>query len=196
MSISRTADVFYTYRFVRILTTKWEDMDAYEYGIIDENGKVLRKSSELKTPDEKDSYTVFHRLVFNIKRLLEKLPFGRSQLSSYAAALFLIKEETGMSEEQVEDLMKAVFDDLDIDCKYNIEEAYYSCEGELNPGVYRLREDVAIPSTGEVLAFAGTEVTVSGNTFCESTILNHEIYKVTHNNTKQEIYVTAQDLIK
>jgi hypothetical protein len=34
----------------------------------------------------------FDRLVFNLKRLLEKVPFGKSQIASYAAALLLLRE--------------------------------------------------------------------------------------------------------
>ena len=36
---------------------------------------------------------MMHRLVWKLKRLMEKVPFGKSRLASYAAALWLIKEE-------------------------------------------------------------------------------------------------------
>jgi hypothetical protein len=101
MSISRAADMYYTYRFLKTLVTDWKDTDAFAEGIIDEDGKNLIKFKDLKTNDQKDAYTTFHRLVFNIKRILEKVPFGRSKLASYAAALFLLREETGMSEEGI-----------------------------------------------------------------------------------------------
>jgi hypothetical protein len=94
---NQTIDIIYTYRFLKILTTKWEDMDAFKLGIIDEKGKLLRKSRELKTTEEKDSYTYFHRIVFNMKRLLNKLPGGETKIASYASALFLIREERGIS---------------------------------------------------------------------------------------------------
>jgi hypothetical protein len=51
--VSRAADTYYAYRFVKILSTPWDEMDAYEFGIIDENGKVLRKSRTLRTSEEK-----------------------------------------------------------------------------------------------------------------------------------------------
>ncbi len=35
---------------------------------------------------------MMHRLVWKLKRLMEKVPFGKSRLASYAAALWLIKE--------------------------------------------------------------------------------------------------------
>jgi hypothetical protein len=102
---NQTIDLIYTYRFLKILTTKWEDMDAFEHGIIDEKGKLLRKSRDLKTTEEKDSYTYFHRIVFNMKRLLNKLPGGESKIASYASALFLIREEKGISTDDAYDCM-------------------------------------------------------------------------------------------
>ena len=90
---SRAFDTFITYKIISNLVTDWEDFPAFDHGIIDKNGKLLRKSNTLKTSDEKNSYTLFHRIIFNLKRLLQKLPGGKSKLASYAAGLFLIKEE-------------------------------------------------------------------------------------------------------
>jgi hypothetical protein len=72
-------------------------MDAFKEGIIDEEGKQLKKLRELKTTDEKDAYTYFHRMVFNLKRLLNKLPGGETKIASYGAALFLIKEDKNIT---------------------------------------------------------------------------------------------------
>ena len=91
---SRGADLYFVFRFLRLLTMKYEKTDAYKYGIIDKKGKILRKSSELETTDEKASYTMLHRLVFKIRGLIEKVPIlGKSILLNYAAALFLLKEQ-------------------------------------------------------------------------------------------------------
>jgi hypothetical protein len=109
---SRAFDTFITYKIISTLVTDWEDHDAFKHGIIDNKGKLLRKSSTLKTNDEKDSYTLFHRFIFNLKRLIEKLPGGRYKLASYAAGLFLIKEEIDTErllnegEEYVEELLR------------------------------------------------------------------------------------------
>ncbi len=86
-------DTFVAYRIISTLVTPWKEQAAFEHGIIDEKGKLLRKSNTLKTSDEKKSYTLFHRLIFNLKRLVQKLPGGSSKLASYTAGLFLIKEE-------------------------------------------------------------------------------------------------------
>ena len=86
-------NVFFIYKFLRILTQPFDETDAFKLGIIDEKGKILKKHKKLKTTEEKDSYTLMHRLVWKLKRLMEKIPFGKSRLASYAAALWLIKEE-------------------------------------------------------------------------------------------------------
>ena len=51
--ISGAANLFFIYRFLRILTTAWEDSDAFKLGIIDENGKILKKKNKLKGKEEK-----------------------------------------------------------------------------------------------------------------------------------------------
>ena len=92
--VSRGADLYFTFRFLRLLTMKWTKTDAYKYKIIDAKGKVLRKSSELESVDEKAAYTMFHRLVYKMRRLLEKIPIiGKTILTNYAAALLLLKEQ-------------------------------------------------------------------------------------------------------
>jgi hypothetical protein len=91
---SRGADLYFVFRFLRLLTMKYEKTDAYKYGIIDKKGKPLKKSSELQSVDEKAAYTMLHRLVFKVRRLIEKVPvLGKSILLNYAAALFLLKEQ-------------------------------------------------------------------------------------------------------
>ena len=93
-------DIVYTYRFLRMLSMKWEDTDAYKLGIIDENGNALKKSSELKTSKEKKAYTSFIRLVFKFKKMLSAVPGGKSVVARYGAALALLKE----NKEEVEQM--------------------------------------------------------------------------------------------
>ena len=102
----RTADTIYAFRFLRLLTTPWKNMTAYRLGIIDANGKAIKKSKDLTTDEERSAYNLFHRLVFNIKRLLNKLPLGKTTIASYVAAFYLLKEETGMSDSQIRHVLK------------------------------------------------------------------------------------------
>ena len=91
---SRGADLYFVFRFLRLLTMKFTATDAYKLGIIDKKGKALKKSADLETVKEKSSYTMLHRMVFKIRGLLEKIPIvGKTILLNYAAALFLLKEQ-------------------------------------------------------------------------------------------------------
>ena len=83
-------DLYYSYQFLKRLTTPFDKMEAYKLGIIDERGKLLKSP---KTKEEKDAYTSFDRLVVNLKRIMAKIPGGSSQIASYGAALFLLREE-------------------------------------------------------------------------------------------------------
>ena len=105
--MSGLVDTYITYRIITTLTKPWKEQEAYEYGIINEKGKVLRKYRELKDRKEKESYTVLIRFIFNLKRLMEKIPGGKSKMGSYAiAALVFLKEE-----EDDEELKKLLGED-------------------------------------------------------------------------------------
>ena len=89
---SRTIDLLITYRLVRLLTTDFERQEAYKLGIIDKNGKVLKPYKTLKDTKEKRAYTILHRFVFNLKRILQKVGLG-GKLGSFAVALGLLLRE-------------------------------------------------------------------------------------------------------
>jgi hypothetical protein len=90
--MTRFVDAIIAYRILRKLTTPFEETDAFKLGIIDRRGKILRKFSELNSADERDAYTLLDRLVWRVKRIIERVPFESSKLASFAAALALIKE--------------------------------------------------------------------------------------------------------
>jgi hypothetical protein len=92
--VSQVMDTFYAFRFAKLLATKWTDTDAFKLGIVDENGHQLKKRIQLNTPEEHAAYTKFVTLVFNIKRLLDKVPLGKTTLARYGAALALLRDHT------------------------------------------------------------------------------------------------------
>ncbi len=93
MSIVKSAvDTYLAYRFVKLLVTDWKDTEAYKLGVIDDRGEVLKTRRQRKTADEKRSYNTFHRLVYNLKKIVEKIPFMRNKLGRLSTALFLVKE--------------------------------------------------------------------------------------------------------
>ena len=94
--MSRAIDLIITYRVVKLLVTPFKKFKAFELGIIDDEGKVLRKFKTIKG-SEKKHYTMLHRFVFNLKRILRKVGLG-SRLGSFAVALaLLIKEDKSMA---------------------------------------------------------------------------------------------------
>lgn len=196
--ISRAADTYYTFRFLKTLTTKWVDMEAYKRGIVDENGKVLKKGMSIPTED-KTHYTYFHRLVFNVKRLLEKLPFGKSKLASYAAALFLIKENGNLSENQIKEALDAVMKELELDLDMTISEnTHWNVmeNNQLSPGEYSLTEDIAHPQTGDIIAKIGSRILADANNDPVDWLFGTPVYSVRHIPTQQNIYVSPEDLAR
>ena len=98
---TRAIDLLITYRLIKLLVTKFENQEAFKYGIIDKKGKVLRKYRTLTKTAEKKSYTILHRFVFNLKRILQKVGLG-GRLGSFAVALaMLIKEDKEMKKHKL-----------------------------------------------------------------------------------------------
>ncbi len=190
--LSRTGDVIYAFKFLRTLTKPWNKMKAFELGIIDKDGKVLKKGKDLETSEEKAAYTIFHRLVFNVKRLIGKVPGGKTTIGSYAAALFLLKEHVDLSEEEIKAVMSEVLDAHELE---SLEEAtWFQEDSKLKPGEYRLVQEVAHPVTGEIIGLPKDKVKV--NEFLEPTdrLFNQNIYKVNHSKTGLDVYITNEDI--
>jgi len=191
--ISRTGDLFYAFRFLKLLVTPFEKTKAFELGIIDKEGKTLKKSVDRNTPDEKSAYTVFHRLVFNLKRIMSKAPGGKSVIARYGAALFLIKEHTGMSDSK---LLKTLEKALDTPFENELNENYWyqDEEARLMPGNYVLTEDIASPNTGELIAKYNERIIVDDFKSPIGSISNINIYRVKHSKTNQDIYISNRDI--
>ena len=108
--VSTIGNIYFVYQFLKKLVTPFEKTKAFELGIIDEKGKILKKQRELKTSEEKEAYSLSDTLIWNIKKLLGKVPGGQSRIASYAAALFLIKEQHGDYKITDEELENQFFD--------------------------------------------------------------------------------------
>ena len=89
---NRAVDLVITYRVIKLLVTPFERQEAFKYGIIDKDGKVLKKYTSLKRREEKNAYTQLHRFVFNLKRILKRIGLG-GRLGSFAVALGLLLRE-------------------------------------------------------------------------------------------------------
>ena len=98
--MSRAVDLLITSRIMKILVTPFNKQEAFKYGIIDDKGKVLRPFRTISGTKEKQSYTILHRFVFNLKRILQKAGLG-GRLGTFAVALAtLIREHKEFEEHQ------------------------------------------------------------------------------------------------
>ena len=103
--ISTIGNIYFVYQFLKKLVTPFEKTKAFELGIIDEKGKILKRRRELESDEEKSAYTLSDTLIWNIKKLMGKIPGGKTRIASYAAALYLIKEQSDgykITEEELE----------------------------------------------------------------------------------------------
>ena len=97
---SRGVDLLITYRIMKLLVTPFDKQEAFKYGIIDKQGKVLKPWRTLKGSKEKSSYTMLHRFIFNLKRILQKVGLG-GKLGTFAVALAtLIRENKEFEQHQ------------------------------------------------------------------------------------------------
>jgi len=101
--MANLVDLYLVYRILRRLTQPFTEWDAYKLGIIDADGNILKGPDNRNTFDEKDAFTKFDLLILKLKKLLGQLPFGKTKLASYAAALWFLKEEKRLTEENLEE---------------------------------------------------------------------------------------------
>ena len=188
--LSRAADLAYAIRFLKLFVTPFNKTEAFKLGIIDEKGKNQIRVRDFAQSAQRSAYTPFHRLVFNLKKLLEKIPGGRSRLASYAAALYLIKEKDQLSDETFNYIMDNIEKDLDLDESRE----YLSDFEELNPGRYYLKETLAHYETGEELFQKGDIIVNKDLQVPVGDICGINIFTAIHEKTKQKVYFTHSNI--
>ena len=119
----------------------------------------------------------------NIKRLIRKLPFGKLTVSSYLAALWLVKENTDMSDEEIGSVLREAtgIDPNTIELAEN--NLFINNDGYLQEGTYILNKELLLPFTGENLIQKGSSIVVNENTQQCGSIFNVPEFKVWHENT-------------
>jgi hypothetical protein len=176
--MSRVIDAVIAYRVLKLLVTPFNRTKAFELGIIDEKGKVLKKSRDIKNAEERNAYTLLIRFVFNLKKLLAKIGI-RGPLGSAAAAAFaFFKEEYGNNVE----VEKVIYNHLkEQGFEFQIDENY----GEpLNEGTYKVKHDI-YNSEGEVVININESVEFKETT---DTIMGYDVFKY------NGVYLTTEDL--
>ena len=201
--MGRAVDLFVTYRFLKLLTMPFEKQDAYKLGIIDKNGHRIKKEKstkpavELSTTELKNSYTILHKLVFNIKKIFAKVPGLRSKVGTYAAALFLLKDTFKESVEDPNTFEKQFLNYLEeqgIELDGSIDEEVIGFGEQLPKGKYRLKQDILNKQEEELSAKKGDKVIAYEDESPVDTILGVEIFPVIHVKTQEKIYVSLEDI--
>lgn len=103
MGVSIVTDTVYTYRFLKLLVTPFNKTEAFKLGLIDASGR--RTDKPVSSSAERAAFNLFHRLVFNLKRLMNAFPGGNTRIASYAAALALLREQYNVDTDFVLDKM-------------------------------------------------------------------------------------------
>lgn len=128
-------DTFMVYQFIKKLITPFDQMRAYQLGLINDKGEFLRDRKYF-SPDDKKALTLFDVMIINLKKLIAKVPGGSTRIGTITAALLLLKSTPKKLSEE------ATVDDI-----FELEEQF----NELYPKVAAVFEDsVPINATAGV----------------------------------------------
>ena len=182
--MSRVIDAVVAYRVLKLLVTPFNKTKAFELGIIDEKGKVLIKSQDIKKtpnpkrPELRNAYTLLIRFVFNLKRMLSKIGIRGPLGSSAAAALAFFKEEYGDNSEVEREIYKYLKEQ---GFEFEISENY----GEpLTEGTYKVKHDI-YNLDGDIVINIDESVEFNGEV---DTIMGYDVFKY------NDVYLTTEDL--
>ena len=201
--MGRAIDLFVTYRFLKLLTTPFEKTEAYKLGIIDENSnRIMQKGIKkpqvpLVTSQEKNAYTILHKLVFNIKKIFAKVPGLRTKVGTYAAALLLLKDtfkESVDDPDMFEKEFMKYLKENDIEFDNSISEEVIGFGEILPKGEYVLVNDILNKEEEELSAKKGDKVVAFDDEAPIDTVLGVEIFPVIHVQTQEKIYVSLEDI--
>ena len=183
--MGRVIDALVAYRVLKILVTPFNKTQAFKMGIIDDKGKVLIKSKDIRksfpplaVQQARKSYTLLIRFVFNLKRLLGKVGIRGPLGSAAAAAIAFFKEENGNNPE----IEKLVYKQLkENGFEFEVNENY----GEsLSHGTYRVNKNIC-NLEGDIVINIDEEIVFEGHT---DTIMGLDVFKY------RDVYLTTEDL--
>lgn len=140
--MSQAVNLYVVYKMIKAISTPFDETEAFRLGIIDEKGKLLKKP---QTQEEKAAYDPFHRMMFNIKRILAKVGLDK-RYATYAGALLLMRESANnfkpLTEEEMIDALREDYNYLleNTDKTYN-----------------EFQEEMAVSVTGAAVAGTGDD---------------------------------------
>jgi len=179
-------DTVIVFRILKMMTRKWEEMDAFKFGLIDANGKRI-KGVKPKGSEQKNSFTLLHRLVFNLKRVLELLPFGRTRLASYAASLALLKEHFNINGEALERHFYSYLKENNM--TLDLLEGHDNLNNLQKGMEYELR--LSVWNEEDVIGKRGDRVQVLGKT---DNVMGVDIYRAYNFDQDESMLITGHDV--
>ena len=193
--MGRAIDLMITYRVIKMLVTPFEKQEAFKLGIIDSKGKVLRKHKTLTTAKEKNSYTLLHRFVFNLKRIMNAIPGVKSKIGTYAVALgMLLREDKNIPSAPIEKqlykfLKKEGYLILDDDIKEDVGFDY------LPKGKYTMVDRLE-DLEGNETANVGDIVYTTNDSKPTDTYLGTHLYDVINEKTNKIIRISEDNITR
>ena len=193
--LNEQVDLFVAYKFIKILTTDFEKTDAFKLGIIDKNGKILKKRKDLRG-EERAAYTIFHTLIWNLKKVLARVPGLKSKLGSYATALFLLKEAYNKEYKQggevlverILEHLRVKDDELDVLFESKFQDKH------LSAGVYIANQEIVTPSFDVIEE--GDVIVVGNDKLPLDEMKDVHIYSAVHMNSGEEILINKSSVEK
>ena len=197
--LKSAADLVYTIRFLKLLVTPIEKTEAFKAGIIDADGKRNKEFNTNSTDDReayRSHYTAFHRLVFNLKKIMAKAPGGSSVVARYGAALALIKEHGELSDNNLQKIHEETGIDL-LDCLAEESQWFIIEDKEIGAGMYRIKHDTTTALKCEDIVKRGDKIRVChGHNKPIQEVLGLDIYKGIHINSNQWVYFTSGEITR
>ena len=183
--MSRVIDALVAYRVLKLLVTPFNKTKAFALGIIDDKGKVLIKSKDIKKLptsqqriESRNAYTLLIRFVFNLKRMLSKIGIRGPLGSAAAAAIAFFKEEHGDNPEVEREVYKYLKEQ---GFEFEISENY----GEPLPeGTYKVKHDI-YNLDGDIVINIDESIEFNGDV---DTIMGYDVFKY------NDVYLTTEDL--
>ena len=176
--MSRVIDALVAYRVLKLLVTPFNRTEAFKLGIIDDKGKVLKKSRDIHDPKERNAYTLLIRFVFNLKKMLQKVGIRGPLGSSFAVAIAFLKEEYGDNPEVEREVYKYIKEQ---GFEFEIFENY----GEpLTEGTYKVKHDI-YNLDGDIVINIDESIEFNGEV---DTIMGYDVFKY------NDVYLTTEDL--
>lgn len=98
-TLTKTAtETYLAYKFIRLMQKDFKDWKAYEYGIIDDKGNLLKRP---KTDEEKKAYGPMTAAVRSLKKNLSRIP-GAQTWVTFNSMLSAMQSRIGLSEADIE----------------------------------------------------------------------------------------------